>query len=71
MRLRAGWAREELDRRLAEGADPGADRCCGCAERLVTQARAKACRSSSSNSLWASLVRSGSAADAGHGAVLA
>lgn len=25
MRLRAGWAREALDRRLAEGADPGTD----------------------------------------------
>ena len=25
MRVRSGWAREELDRRLAEGADPGTD----------------------------------------------
>ena len=37
MRLRAGWAREALDRRLAEGADPGADPLLQVrAERLVT-----------------------------------
>jgi hypothetical protein len=39
MRLRAGWAREELDRRLAEGADPGTDALLEArAERLVAPA---------------------------------
>jgi hypothetical protein len=39
MRLRAGWAREELDRRLAEGADPGTDPLLKArAERLVAPA---------------------------------
>jgi hypothetical protein len=39
MRLRAGWAREELDRRLAEGTDPGTDPLLQTrAERLVTPA---------------------------------
>lgn len=39
MRLRSGWAREELDRRLAEGANPGSDPLLQArAERLVTPA---------------------------------
>jgi hypothetical protein len=39
IRLRAGWAREELDRRLAEGVDPGADPLLQArAERLVAPA---------------------------------
>jgi hypothetical protein len=39
MRLRAGWSREDLDRRLAEGADPTADPLLQArAERLVTPA---------------------------------
>jgi hypothetical protein len=41
--VRAGWARDDLDRRLAEGADPGADPLLRArAERLVTSA----CRAS-------------------------
>jgi hypothetical protein len=39
MRLRAGWAHEALDRRLAEGADPGTDPLLQArAERLVAPA---------------------------------
>ena len=39
MRLRAAWARDELDRRLAEGADPDSDPLLHTrAERLVTPA---------------------------------
>jgi hypothetical protein len=39
MRMRAGWAREELNRRLAEGADPGRDPLLRArADRLVTSA---------------------------------
>lgn len=39
MRLRAGWAHEELDRRLAEGTDPGTDPLLQArAERLVAPA---------------------------------
>jgi hypothetical protein len=39
MRLRAGWAREELDRRLAEGADPSTEPLLEArAERLVAPA---------------------------------
>ena len=43
LRLRAGWAREDLDRRLAEGSHPAADPLIHAhAERLVTPAsRAK------------------------------